>query len=125
MANVAFFDSGLVVEDIERYASDYYTRCAVVRPYPARTAQQTLALRQAVKDVWTLHSKDFRDAYDDGVAECVHALFRMTPATESKYLCSELAARLAREAGAWPEHVSVSVKIDDLARYIGLIETIF
>ena len=116
---------GLVMELLERYDSDFFSRLAIVRPYVRRSALQTMRLREAVQGIMRAHAANPRDAYDHGVAECAHALFKMRPASEDRYICSELAARLARAAGAWPEHRSVSVKIDDLAWLVGRTEVVF
>lgn len=112
-------------EPIERYDSDYFSRLAIVRPYTPRTAAQTLQLRRAVADVMRQHADNPRGAYDPGLYECFHALFKMQPYSEKRYICSELAARLAQAVGAWPEHRSVSVKIDDLARIVGRVQIVF
>ena len=116
---------GLTFEAIERFNSDYYARLAIVRPDPPRTAAQTLKLRQAVADIMRQHAANPRDSYDHGLLECFHALFKMQPYSNDRYICSELAARLAQAAGAWPAHRSVSVKIDDLARIVGRMEIVF
>ena len=116
---------GLMIEDIERYDSDQYTRLAIVRPYPPRTVAQTMRYRRAVEDVLRAHADRPHEAYDPGLMECFHALFRWQPYTDDKYICTELCARLAKAAGAWPEHWSVSVKIDDLARIVGRVENVY
>jgi len=116
---------GLVMEPLERFGSSRYTHVAVVRPDPPRTAEQTLRLRRMVASVLRQHNDNPRDAYDPGLAECFHALFRLPPATNDRYICTELAALLAQAAGAWPEGKSCSVTITDLAQSVGKTEAVF
>ena len=112
-------------EPIDRYDTAYFSRLAIVHPYERRTAAQTLALRRAVAEIMRQHATNPHAAYDPGLHECFRALFKMKPYSNDRYICSELAARLALAVGAWPEHRSVSVKIDDLARAVGRVEIVF
>ena len=118
---------GLTIEDIETYNAPHYTRLAVVRPSVARTTEQTVRYRLGVADILRAHVKDAREAYDPGIAEFAHAFFHMRkPATENKYICSEICATLVRASGAWwPERQSVSLRIDELARIVGRPERVF
>jgi len=120
-----YMRDGLVIEDLEVYNSDYFTRLAIVRPYPPRTAEQTLRLRLGVAEVLRAHADNPTDAYDPGVMECLHAFFRLKPWSNDRYICSELAARLAQAAGVWPKHLTLSVKVDDVARAVGIVEEIY
>ena len=116
---------GLTFEPLERFGAACYARMAIVRPRARRTARQTLQLRRAVQEVMRQHADDPRGAYDKGVAEYVHALLGLQPASADRYICSELVALLARAAGAWPAHRSVSVRVDEVARVVGNVEIVY
>lgn len=117
--------AGLTVEPIERYASRHYTRLGIVRPSPPRNALQTLRLRHAVRALLRAHAADAHECYESDVREFVATVLGLPAATEAKFTCSELAARLARAAGAWPEGQTVSVRVDELARIVGRMERVF
>ena len=115
---------GLVLEPVERFVSPQFTNVSVCRPRVARTVEQSIALRLAVAEIRREHKGDARRCYD-GPNEFAHSLLHMQAATPGRYHCAELAARLVRAVGAWPEGKTVSVQIQTLAGRVGESERLF
>jgi hypothetical protein len=115
---------GLVIEPLQRFNSPSVTRLGLVRPRVPRTHTQTALLRVAVARLLQLHARDRRWAYD-GPSEFLRSALHLQAATESRYHCAELAARLARAADAWPPGVTVSLPVHEVARRVGDVRRLF
>jgi hypothetical protein len=116
---------GLCFEDPHVFADPRFKRLAVVRPHKRRTQVQAHALRLAVEECYRMDATLRHHSYDRGPREFVATLLHRQPYSETRWHCAELTARLARAVGAWPEGMTVSVDVGDVARIIGREEVIF
>ena len=116
---------GVMAEPLERFGCAAYSRLAVVRPHIPRREVQHVALRFAAADALQIDAATPGGAYEKGPLEFVATAFGWQALTKKAWTCSELAARLARAADAWPRGHTVSVRVDEVADLVGTIEVVF
>ena len=121
---VSVYTTGVFVEPLSHFDKPAYTKLAIVRPHVPRTSAQTAMLRLASMRPLQLDAQRKHLTYDS-VAEFARTAFGLPAGTSDRFTCSEMTARLADAAGAWPTGHTFATRVDTAAKLIGTMERVF
>jgi hypothetical protein len=124
LSAISVYTDGVWVEPLHQFTPPAYSKLSIVRPHKTRSSAQTSMLRLAATRVRLADAARAHRSYD-GPQEFARTLFGMRAGTESRFTCSELAARLAAASHAWPANASFACRIDTVGRKVGTLERVF
>ena len=115
--------AGVTCEPLDTLGDPVYDGLWIVSPRVPRTEAQLALLRFGAQQM--LRSCDHTGSTYDGLGEYCASFFGFASYSLDRWHCAEQAAVLAKQQGAYPQHLTASLSIPQVAAQLGDVRRIF